>query len=111
MVLGMVALGWFFVSPHAEFTSKATADGFKLEAAPGFGYSFRWDANGDGKADSETFANTKEALLANVAVKEGETKKIILEVKNAFGFVGSKNLTLSKPAAEKTKTIDMGGAQ
>ena len=41
MVLGMVALGWFFVSPHAEFTSKATADGFKLEAAPGFGYSFR----------------------------------------------------------------------
>ncbi|MGC4092366.1 MAG: hypothetical protein QM756_31700 [Polyangiaceae bacterium] len=31
-----------------------------MNAAPGLGYSYRWDANGDGKWDTEDFNETSE---------------------------------------------------
>ena len=49
MVVGLVAMGWFFAVPHPNATVSAF-DGTEVTvtAAPGVGYSYRWDADGDG---------------------------------------------------------------
>ena len=62
MVVGLAVMGWFFVAPHADATVTATGDGdYTVQASPGMGYSYRWDANGDGNPDSTTYGSCSES--------------------------------------------------
>ena len=97
MVVGLAAVGWFFTVPHASATvSDAGNDDYLVTAAPGVGYAYRWDGDGDGRPDKPDFG-TQESL--KVHVLPGTVTMVTFEVKNAFGFVRTKKLTVARPQA------------
>jgi hypothetical protein len=73
----------------------AASGRYTLTAAPGLGYSFRWDADADGKPDSEEFGDNQRVELMLPA---GESRSVVLEVRNAFGRVGSRKFDLTRKA-------------
>jgi NADH-quinone oxidoreductase subunit L len=96
MVVGLAAIGWFFVQPHPQATIVQSGSDYVITAGPGLGYAYRWDANGDGQPDQEKFGETSEV---KVSVDPGGSKVVRLEVLNAFGLKGTKEITLSRPKA------------
>jgi NADH-quinone oxidoreductase subunit L len=96
MVLGLGAVGWFFVTPYvdAKTHSDDGAGTYTVSAAPGLGYSYRWDLNNDGKWDTEDYGSQTDVSL-NLAVKENRTVR--LEVKNAFGRTAVKSFSFVRP--------------
>jgi NADH-quinone oxidoreductase subunit L len=98
MVIGLAAMGWFFVAPHADATITSSGDGdYTVVASPGMGYTYRWDANGDGKPDSQQFGSQQEV---KVHLDAGQSQKVGMEVTNAFGFHGMKELSITRPAGQ-----------
>jgi NADH-quinone oxidoreductase subunit L len=99
MMVGMALLGWFFTmpQPRAVVSGDQSSGRFTVSAAPGLGYAYRWDANADGKPDAEKFGNRTSV---EVRVNAGESLDVTLEVQNAFGRVGSRTFTVSRPKAE-----------
>jgi NADH-quinone oxidoreductase subunit L len=99
MVVGVGGLGWFMTAPHAEVKTDgdAKSGSYTLNAAPGLGYGYRWDADGDGKPDHEEFG-AEEKVTINV--DRGKTRKVTLEVKNAFGRVAHKEIVVSRAKAD-----------
>ncbi|MBE7486271.1 MAG: NADH-quinone oxidoreductase subunit L [Polyangiaceae bacterium] len=102
MVVGAGGLGWFFIAPHASVTVKPDEAGgtYEVSAAPGLGYQYRWDSDGDGKPDSERFSS--QATLP-VPLERGKSKKVVLEVKNAFERVSKREIVLSRPKLDASR--------
>jgi hypothetical protein len=96
MVLGVLGLGWYLVLPHAKGTllSDHRAGTYTVDAASGLGYQYRWDANGDGKWDSEEYGDQRKVAF-NLGIDEKRTVR--LEVKNAFGRTASRDFDLERP--------------
>jgi len=96
MVLGMGVIGWFVAVPQPKVivSGDAATGQYSLQAAPGLGYSYRWDSNGDGTFDSEDFGSTAQVT---VRLDEGATQDVRLEVRNAFGRTRSGVYQLSRP--------------
>jgi NADH-quinone oxidoreductase subunit L len=93
MVVGLAATGWFFVVPHPNaIVLDAGNSDYVVTAAPGIGYAYRWDADGDGKPEKEDFGS--DATL-KVKVEPGKIATVKLEVKNAFGFVRTKSIRVA----------------
>jgi NADH-quinone oxidoreductase subunit L len=103
MVIGLAAMGWFFIAPHADATVSATADGdYSIIASPGMGYTYRWDANGDGKPDTPAFGPQEQV---KVHIDPGQSQKVGLEVTNAFGLHGMKEISIARSAASQVLEI------
>jgi NADH-quinone oxidoreductase subunit L len=97
MVVGIAGMGLFFGVPHARATVvDAGSDDYVVTAAAGVGYSYRWDSDGDGKPDKPDFAASP---TLKVHVEPGKTAAVKLEVKNAFGLVRSRKITVARPPA------------
>ncbi|HWO10235.1 MAG TPA: proton-conducting transporter membrane subunit, partial [Polyangiaceae bacterium] len=96
MVLGMVVIGWFVAvpQPKAIVSGDASTGQYSVQAAPGLGYSYRWDSNGDGTFDSEEFGNVSQVTLQ---LEEGVTQDVRLEVRNAFGRQRSSVYQVRRP--------------
>lgn len=94
MVVGVIALGWFFVQPHADFTVVEQDGDYTLQAGPGPGYEFRWYPDATKEPQSKDFSGTDNL---KVRVADGKSQTVKLEVKNAFGRVGSKAFTITRP--------------
>jgi NADH-quinone oxidoreductase subunit L len=93
MVVGLVAMGWFFATPHPDATvADAGNDDYVITAAPGVGYKYRWDADGDGAPDKPEFGPDTTLKLH---VEAGKTTTVNLEVRNAFGFVKSRAIQVA----------------
>ena len=104
MVIGIVGLGWFFVEPHPEATvteNAATGD-YTVQVGPGPGYEYRWYLD-PAKPDTTPKDFTKEMAPLKLNLKEGETKVVKLEVKNAFGRTSTKEITMKRPKPDPTK--------
>jgi NADH-quinone oxidoreductase subunit L len=112
MMVGTACLGWFFTMPQAKaHVERDDASGhYTVVAAPGLGYAYRWDADADGKPDSSDFSEKKSVELS---LGVGDSKKVLLEVKNAFGRVGHQTITLTRPKPEEPKhaAIEPGARQ
>jgi len=107
MALGVVLIGWFVVMPRADVATRGTPNGdFVLEAAPGMGYGYRWTAESGGKPQDEKFSATSTTL--KIHLDADKTQVVKLEVKNAFGFQASQELTLKGPATEKQPAEKLG---
>src|SRR5690606_36981892 len=65
MVVGMVAIGWFVAVPQPKVVvSGDPATGtYSVQAAPGLGYTYRWDTDADGTFDSEEFGPGAQVTL------------------------------------------------
>jgi NADH-quinone oxidoreductase subunit L len=94
MVVGTVGVATFLYLPHPETVTKEAGDVYKVKALGGVGYTFRWDADGDGKPDSEDFGTADEI---EVRVEPGKTKTVVLEVKNAFGRKARREIPVTRP--------------
>ncbi|HWA75570.1 MAG TPA: NADH-quinone oxidoreductase subunit L [Polyangiaceae bacterium] len=101
MVAGLAWLGWFLILPRAEAktVSDNAAGAYSVSAAPGLGYRYRWDVNGDGQWDSEDYGE-KADVTFNLDVDQ--SRKVRLEVKNAFGRTASTEVTLARPKPDKS---------
>jgi NADH-quinone oxidoreductase subunit L len=96
MVLGLAVLGWHIARPHAAATVDASAlrrtGEVKLSAAPGLGYEYRWDVAG---APEEGFSKSNERTLK---LEPGETKEVMLRVRNAWGSESKEAYRFTRPA-------------
>jgi NADH-quinone oxidoreductase subunit L len=95
MVVGLAVIGWFFAVPHPNATVvDAGHDDYVVTAAPGVGYAYRWDADGDGKPEKKDFgADTS----LKVHVEPGKSQTVGLEVRNSFGLVRTKTIQVARP--------------
>jgi NADH-quinone oxidoreductase subunit L len=106
MVVGIAALGFFFVVPHPDATVTEKNGDYVLEAAPGVGYGFRWYADANGKPLHEAFTGDTKITLHPEAGKSVTAK---LEVVNAFGLTRAREFTVERPADPSTdKAIKLG---
>jgi NADH-quinone oxidoreductase subunit L len=104
MVVGLAAVGAFFALPHADATVTEKNGDYVIEAGPGLGYQFRWDADGDGKPDKEAYTAEQ---TRTVHLEPGSSKTVALEVKNAFGLGAKKLINVSRPAPP-AKPLELG---
>jgi NADH-quinone oxidoreductase subunit L len=104
MVVGMVAIGWFVTVPQPKVvvSGDASTGMYSVQAAPGLGYSYRWDSNADGTFDSEEFGTTAQISLS---LEEGASQEVRLEVKNAFGHTRSSSYQVSRPKRDLTTAL------
>jgi hypothetical protein len=103
MVIGLTLMGWFFVAPHAEATVTDANGDYVVEATPGMGYTYRWDADGNGKPDKDAFSDQSQV---KVHLEPGTSQTVRLEVTNAFGLHGSKEISIARPAP--MKVLELG---
>jgi NADH-quinone oxidoreductase subunit L len=96
--LGMVLVGCYVVAPSDNVRTVFDHAGgnYSIEAAPGFGYSYRWDADGDekGEWDSKDFGTTTKVAFK---LDPEKTRVVRLEVKNAFGQVNQEKFEVTRP--------------
>ncbi len=52
LVLGIAALGWWFLMPHPRLAAAAQDRQVRAEVGPGLGYAYRWDFESDGEYDT-----------------------------------------------------------
>ncbi|MEO6419931.1 MAG: NADH-quinone oxidoreductase subunit L [Polyangiaceae bacterium] len=103
MVIGLAGIGWFFVAPHADATVQENTGGdYTIVAGPGMGYQYRWDADGNGKPDNEKWSDQGQV---KVHLDAGKSQTIGLEVVNAFGLKGTKQITVARPAPVMTMEV------
>jgi NADH-quinone oxidoreductase subunit L len=94
MVVGLVLIGWFFAVPHPNATvSDLGNDDYVVTAAPGVGYAYRWDADGDGKPEKDFGSDATLKLH----VEAGKSQTVNLEVRNSFGLVRAKSIHVARP--------------
>jgi NADH-quinone oxidoreductase subunit L len=86
MVVGMLCIGWFVgvPQPRAVVSGDPATGAYTVQAAPGLGYAYRWDADGDGNYDTEDFQAPMQVTLT---LQEGESQDVRLQIRNAFGRV------------------------
>jgi NADH-quinone oxidoreductase subunit L len=97
MVVGLLAVGWFFFTPRAEakITSDHLTGKYSVLATPGPGYSYRWDADGDGKWDeSDKFQPKREV---SIDLEIDQKRDVKLQVRNAFGLTATRTVSFARP--------------
>ncbi|MDC0745750.1 NADH-quinone oxidoreductase subunit L [Polyangium mundeleinium] len=95
MALGLAGVGFFLVRPHADATvddSKLRSAGeVVISAAPGPGYTYRWEGTGTEQKD---FGVVREV---RINVNPGETKDVKLHVRNAFAQEATHSFPITRP--------------
>jgi NADH-quinone oxidoreductase subunit L len=101
MMVGTAGLGWFFTVPQAKahVVRDESTGRYTVSAAPGLGYEYRWDSDADGKPDTPEFGQ-KAAVDLTLGV--GESKAVRFEVKNAFGRVAQRTVTVTRTKPPET---------
>ena len=101
MVAGTVGIMWFLYVPHPDVAISTDPEGtsYKVTAGGGVGYSFRWDADGDGQWDSPEFSDGDSV---EVKVDPGKMQRVRLEVKNAFGRIATRVIPVGRPRRDGT---------
>jgi NADH-quinone oxidoreductase subunit L len=96
MVGGLFVMGWFFAVPQtrAVVTGDASSGRYSVRAAPGLGYEYKWDADGDGEYDTEEFGSE---MHQSVQLEPGASREVKLQVRNVFGRVRAKVFTVQRP--------------
>jgi NADH-quinone oxidoreductase subunit L len=98
IVVGVAGLGWFMTRPHADAlvdAGKVDETGeVQLSAAPGFGYSYRWEAP-DLPQQKADFGVQRDVTIK---LAPGEHKDVILHVKSAIGSEAVETIPLYRAA-------------
>ena len=102
MVVGVALIGWMLLSPRAEArTSVDDQKGvYSVTAAPGLGYSYRWDANGDGEWDTKDYGQANEISLT---LEVAQKRTVSFEVKNALGQTATGEVPLERPKPDLSR--------
>ncbi|RYZ65753.1 MAG: NADH-quinone oxidoreductase subunit L, partial [Proteobacteria bacterium] len=105
MVVGLAAIGWFFVLPHPDAQIEDLGNGkYQVVAAPGLGY--RYAFSDDPK--SEPRKGTKNTF--DVALEPGASKTVELRVSNVFQNTRSRTIVVTRPAGQSDSPAGAGNA-
>lgn len=104
IVLGLAGLGYFMNTPHAEATVTANhgSGKYTVSAEPGLGYSYRWDANGDGQFETNSFGSQSRLDLD---LDRTERRTVVLQVRDSFGREATRKFRIERPAEDLAGTI------
>jgi NADH-quinone oxidoreductase subunit L len=119
MVVGLTALGWFFVQPHADVTVVESGNGdFSVTAGPGSGYQYRWSPDAKGAPQTPSFTSVDSL---KVHLEEGESKTVKVEVRNSFSNalevpvvrwllspVAVREIPMTRPKVDKPMKLELG---
>ena len=96
MVAGLAGLGWFVTTPHADGQAFADNDSgsYRVEAAAGLGYKYRWDRDGDGEWDSKDFGGQRDVEFS---LARDTRRTVKLQVRNAFGRTAVEVFEFERP--------------
>jgi NADH-quinone oxidoreductase subunit L len=101
MTLGLVLVGCYVVVPqdNVRLTQDHTAGQYSVVATPGFGYRYRWDADGDeaGEWDTKDFTDQAEQ---KIELKRDSTRVVRLQVQNVFGQVNEERFEFVRPSLD-----------
>ncbi|MGE0327556.1 MAG: NADH-quinone oxidoreductase subunit L [Polyangiaceae bacterium] len=104
MVLGTACLGWFMLTPHASakpFENHRTGS-YRVEAAPGLGYSYRWSSKqGDGDFQYEGGEEFGDQRTTSFNLDRGAERTVRLEVQDAFGHHSSWEYAVTRPKDDR----------
>ncbi|MBN2194208.1 MAG: NADH-quinone oxidoreductase subunit L [Polyangiaceae bacterium] len=102
MVIGVAGVGWFFALPHAAARAFGDDDTgrYSLTAAPGLGYGYRWDADGDGAWDSDGFGQVRDVRFT---LERERSRTVRLEVENAFGLRSMRRFEFTRPKVSRAR--------
>jgi NADH-quinone oxidoreductase subunit L len=105
IVLGVVGLGYFMSTPHAEATVSAnhSLGKYTVSAEPGLGYSYRWDSNGDGRFETSTFGSQSRLDLD---LDRTERRTVILQVRDSFGREATRKFRIERPAEDLSGAVN-----
>ncbi len=102
-VVGLVLIAGYVIAPQSNVRQdyNHAVGQYALEAAPGFGYSYRWDADGDeqGEWDSEEFGTRAKV---NFSLDPNTTRIVRLQVKNAFGQISEEKFDVTRPLSDRS---------
>jgi len=82
-----------------------------VEAAPGLGYKYRWDRDGDGVWDNPQLEQDETWTLlqkVQVQVPPGQETKVRVEVQNAFKMTKIREIVLRRPLPDKSRPDPVG---
>jgi NADH-quinone oxidoreductase subunit L len=104
MVVGMLGIGWFIAvpQPNAVVSGDAATGQYSVQATAGLGYSYRWDADGDGTYDSEEFGPSRQV---NLTLEAGASQEVRFQVKNAFGRTRDGAYHVERPKYAATASL------
>lgn len=101
MMVGLVAVGCYVVSPQANvrIIENHNTGSYELVATPGYGYSYRWDADGDESQawDTEDFTQT---MKVGFSLKPNSNRIVRLQIENAFGRITEKKFDVVRPPSD-----------
>ena len=106
MVVGLGAVGWFLVAPHAnaQVVANHASGAYSVTATPGLGYQYRWTTNDKDTPDTKDFTGPGSVSFN---LENGGEKLVVLEVKNAFGQVAKRKFGLQRPKVDLSGVIDV----
>ncbi len=97
MVVGLAVMTWFFAVPHANATVvDAGNDDYVVTAAPGVGLRLPL---GRERRRTAGQAGLRAGRDAQAPRRAGQVHDVNLEVRNAFGLVQRKTITVARPQA------------
>jgi len=110
IVLGVAGLGYFMNTPHAEATvaSDHSTGKYTVSAEPGLGYSYRWDANGDGRFETDEFG-TQSKL--DIDLDRTERRTIVLQVRDSFGREATRRIKIERPPEDLSGAVPLRANQ
>jgi NADH-quinone oxidoreductase subunit L len=110
-VLGTLGMGIYFALPHATVNEAFddSSGSYKLSAAPGLGYKYRWDVDGEEGWDSgDKFGSSTEVAFQ---LKPDEERRVRLEVEGPFLATSSYERLVVRPRESGDPTTPARGAQ
>ena len=101
MVIGLTGVGWFFLTPQMSVavSGDAVSGVYKLSVAPGLGYGYRWDVDGDGAFDS---AKPTQTTATEFTLERGQSRTVAIEVTNILGLLATEDVRVERPREDKS---------
>jgi NADH-quinone oxidoreductase subunit L len=100
-MVGLILVGCYVVTPQANIrlVEDHNSGNYEIRATPGYGYSYRWDVDGDddGAWDTEDFGNTVEQKFS---LKPNSNRIVRLQIENAFGHISEKEFDVVRPPTD-----------
>jgi NADH-quinone oxidoreductase subunit L len=104
MVVGLLGIGWFIAvpQPNAVVSGDPATGEYAVQATAGLGYTYRWDADGDGTYDTEEFGPSRQV---NLRLEAGASQEVRFQVRNAFGRTRDGAYHVERPKYAATASL------
>ncbi len=104
MVVGVFGVGFYLTRPHAklDIVPDPASGKYGVVARAGLGYSYRWDADGDGRFEGE---RRKDNRRLEVSLARAEKRRVGLEVTGPTGAVVTTELVIERPRLDQSHGV------